>query len=119
MDMLATTSENLHKPETVLGDDTEVVLDSNALMRLFATQEPGGIMRDAQRRREYKRRVKAATELSAAPQRRSTPPRRCSCGVCYTCRENARWEQIFQEKFADPTYYQRGLVCFQSPLHVR
>lgn len=31
--------------------------------------------------------------------------RRCRCGVCETCVENARWERIFQEKFADPTYY--------------
>jgi hypothetical protein len=115
--MLATTSENLSTPETLIGgDDTEVVLDSNALMRLFAAPEAG---QPLHRRREYKRRVKATTELNAAARRRSTPPRRCSCGLCYTCRENARWEQIFQEKFADPTYYQRGLVSFESPLHVR
>jgi len=29
----------------------------------------------------------------------------CTCGVCHTCRDNDRWERIFQEKFADPTYY--------------
>lgn len=36
-------------------------------------------------------------------------PARCTCGVCYTCRDNDRWERIFQEKFADPTYYMRRL----------
>jgi hypothetical protein len=32
--------------------------------------------------------------------------RRCKCGTCALCRDNARWERIFQEKFADSTYYQ-------------
>ena len=31
--------------------------------------------------------------------------RRCRCGICAACIENARWERIFQEKFADPDYY--------------
>ena len=31
--------------------------------------------------------------------------RRCACRQCAVCRDNARWERIFQEKFADPTYY--------------
>ncbi len=31
---------------------------------------------------------------------------RCACGcTCRTCSDNARWERIFQEKFADPGYY--------------
>ena len=35
---------------------------------------------------------------------------RCSCGVCARCRDNARWERIFREKFADPSYYNGGLI---------
>lgn len=35
--------------------------------------------------------------------------RRCQCGNCLQCRENARWERIFQEKFADPNYYSRPM----------
>ena len=31
--------------------------------------------------------------------------RHCKCGICKSCRENRRWEQIFAEKFADPNYY--------------
>jgi|SRR5579862_1405226 len=31
--------------------------------------------------------------------------RRCQCGTCNWCLDNARWERIFNEKFADPTYY--------------
>jgi hypothetical protein len=31
---------------------------------------------------------------------------RCARGcTCRTCSDNARWERIFQEKFADPSYY--------------
>jgi excisionase family DNA binding protein len=32
---------------------------------------------------------------------------RCRCGSCPTCQDGARWERIFQEKFADPDYYTR------------
>jgi hypothetical protein len=36
--------------------------------------------------------------------------RRCKCGNCYKCLEAARWESVFQKKFADPFYYSsRGL----------
>lgn len=30
---------------------------------------------------------------------------RCRCGRCRQCHEDAKWERIFQEKFADPSYY--------------
>lgn len=42
--------------------------------------------------------------------------RRCNCGVCRKCQENARWERIFQAKFADPYYYQRRSISHSSPL---
>ena len=38
-----------------------------------------------------------------APRRKRS---RCACGKCWTCLETARWDSIFQEKFADPTYYE-------------
>jgi len=34
-----------------------------------------------------------------------TKVRRCACGKCRACIDNARWESVFQEKFADPYYY--------------
>jgi hypothetical protein len=41
----------------------------------------------------------------------------CRCGHCQQCLDNARWERIFAEKFADPTYYTSGLVIrTASPL---
>jgi hypothetical protein len=29
----------------------------------------------------------------------------CHCGKCPRCLDNARWERIFREKFADEDYY--------------
>jgi hypothetical protein len=64
-------------------------------------------------------RVRAPAELPPtiyeAPARKSMS-RRCRCGACYQCRENARWERIFQAKFADPDYYSRRSVPHISPL---
>ena len=40
---------------------------------------------------------------------------RCQCGKCPRCLDNARWERIYQEKFADPDYYTpRVPVCGSS-----
>ncbi len=41
---------------------------------------------------------------------------RCTCGVCKVCEENARWEAVFNAKFADPTYYANRGVRVASPL---
>ena len=46
-----------------------------------------------------------------------TAVRRCRCGVCATCADNARWEEIFTRKFADPTYYSRQTLRHASPLN--
>jgi hypothetical protein len=41
--------------------------------------------------------------------------KRCRCGVCCRCQENARWERIFNERFADPEYYkERPAPCGSS-----
>jgi hypothetical protein len=37
---------------------------------------------------------------------------RCRCGQCRMCADNARWERVFQEKFADPDYYKPRSVGF-------
>jgi|HubBroStandDraft_6_1064221.scaffolds.fasta_scaffold3784525_1 hypothetical protein len=41
---------------------------------------------------------------------------RCQCGKCATCLQNARWERIFQEHFADPDYYAPRPVGHASSL---
>jgi hypothetical protein len=40
----------------------------------------------------------------------------CSCGVCVRCRDNAKWNRIFDEKFADPSYYAGISVRHNSSL---
>jgi hypothetical protein len=52
------------------------------------------------------------TERRAAARRRS----RCRCGQCRQCLDDARWNRIFAEKFADPDYYTRRHVRCSSPL---
>ena len=52
--------------------------------------------------------------VPAAPMRR--PRRRCQCGQCRSCAENARWEKIFHDKFADPEYYEPKPIRFGSSL---
>ena len=41
---------------------------------------------------------------------------RCKCGHCRQCLDDARWERIFAEKFADPEYYNRSVMRMASPL---
>jgi hypothetical protein len=40
----------------------------------------------------------------------------CRCGHCKQCLDNARWDRIFAEKFADPEYYTRSVLHMASPL---
>jgi hypothetical protein len=44
------------------------------------------------------------------------PKMRCRCGRCPQCLDNARWDRIFAEKFADPDYYSYRLTRIASPL---
>jgi hypothetical protein len=41
---------------------------------------------------------------------------RCRCGHCKQCIDNARWERIFNEKFADPYYYSARPIRHSSSL---
>jgi hypothetical protein len=88
-------------------------------------------------RREFDRRPRRAVNGAAAQRRRPAmvEPRRrrpkpfetaerapndrrkyCQCGQCRQCLENARWERIFAEKFADPDYYTGPVVRSGSSL---
>jgi hypothetical protein len=61
-----------------------------------------------------RRRGRASTEASRQAAKRVHP--RCQCGSCRQCLDDAKWERIFAEKFADPTYYTRLVVRAASPL---
>jgi hypothetical protein len=41
---------------------------------------------------------------------------RCACGACAQCKENQRWESIYNAKFADPDYYRDRPVRHSSSL---
>jgi hypothetical protein len=64
---------------------------------------------------EQKRAVQAGSS-NYAPPKRNVAMRRCSCGQCPECVMNARWERIFNEKFADPGYYTKSRVRYCSPI---
>jgi hypothetical protein len=61
----------------------------------------------------------SSTQPTMAPAKlpRRVMSKRCQCGHCSTCRDNARWERIFREKFADPTYYALRPVRQRSSLY--
>jgi hypothetical protein len=52
-----------------------------------------------------------------APVAKANGRRNCRCGLCGDCVENARWERVFQTKFADPEYYGGLRVRNTSPLN--
>ena len=50
--------------------------------------------------------VSGARSAAAQPVSRVRQRQYCRCGGCKWCLDNARWERIFNEKFADRSYYQ-------------
>ena len=75
---------------------------------LLASTQPVPRQRAARRMSE---------SVSYAPVTRRTDSGPCACGACAKCKENARWEQIFAAKFADPEYYSARMPPHRSPLH--
>ena len=53
-----------------------------------------------------KGRAREGVRFDFRPALAPDPPR-CRCGKCRQCADEARWERIFSEKFADPEYYTR------------
>jgi hypothetical protein len=61
-------------------------------------------------------RRRASAETVVKPIRVHKAPG-CAIGcTCRTCCDNARWERIFQEKFADPGYYSNPITRNGSSL---
>ena len=46
-------------------------------------------------------------EATKLPAKKFMPRKPCKCGKCAQCLEDARWDEIFESKFADPDYYTR------------
>ena len=55
----------------------------------------------------------APPKMSGAPCHKV---KRCRCGACPRCQEEARWERIFNERFADPDYYKERPAHFGSSM---
>ena len=65
-------------------------------MEITLNENIGALLDEMQLRRQ-----KPVTRLGF----RRAASSRCNCGSCPTCQDNARWERVFNEKFADPEYY--------------
>jgi hypothetical protein len=94
----------------------ELMGDAEILRRLLLQFEPNAGQPRLERRK-YKRRVRSAREIGPEDEAKTSARKRCTCGECVTCRDNARWDRIFNEKFADHDYYKPRSVTFRSPLH--
>jgi len=68
--------------------------------RIIAALKGDAIKSDSERRGQP-RQSRPLKTISAQMERR----KRCMCGTCPACLDNARWEAIFNAKFADPNYY--------------
>lgn len=62
------------------------------------------------------RKAPAQARMPAIARGRISNRRGCQCGTCSKCLDNARWDRIFREKFADPDYYKPKPVPFGSSL---
>ena len=115
MDMSAVKSDSSKNMETIGSSAECVVIDSAAIMSIF--REAQGAVPASSSKSAQRRRVREGAKLHDA-RRRVRSAMQCACGSCHTCRENEKWNRIFQEKFADPDYYAKRSVTFRSPIHM-
>jgi hypothetical protein len=73
---------------------------------------------DSSRKARVAVQARSAVSIQQPKRQRRQPDARCRCGVCRSCLDNARWEKIFREKFADPGYYRFRAPSPASSLHL-
>ena len=56
------------------------------------------------------------TQTQNRDKKRTNPQASCRCQRCAACIDNARWDRIFKEKFADPSYYSKNQGHRSSPM---
>jgi hypothetical protein len=83
--------------------------DIAALLQTLDTPKREGRTRSALKAEQAREQLR---RRAGVPKSRE----RCRCGSCPSCQEDARWDRIFTEKFADPTYYAERLPSLGSPL---
>ena len=92
--------------------------DDRSIKGILASMERSRRRRDASRRTLAPVRGEPTVPVRREPkisvsnsESRTSPVRlnsRCDSGKCATCAvciSNAKWEKVFNEKFADPNYY--------------
>jgi hypothetical protein len=93
-----------------------VSLESQQVLAEILGTLPGPPVKPTSRRR-LRMRPSPPVCVPAPPVRTARQRQaRCSCGTCERCLEDARWERIFNEKFADPSYYRRTAIRHNSAL---
>jgi hypothetical protein len=89
--------------------ESEVLLESPAVLAQLLLEWPSSAPRRAGR-----------LAVQSQPEEIERPhpyhSRVCTCGSCGRCLDNARWNRIFDEKFADPSYYSRMHIRHRSSL---
>lgn len=66
--------------------------------------------------RQVRAKRSAPPSADRIPHARYPRVKRCRCGMCARCLEEARWDRIFNERFADPDYYKARPAHFGSSL---
>ena len=84
----------------------EIATQESIRLLMQACENPGPVRQTAREAGP----APAATQNHRVAQASAKPVSRgrkvrCRCGRCRQCVEDARWERIFVEKFADPNYY--------------
>jgi len=99
-----------------------VLLESAAVLAQLLSAWPASPSRKSIRRAGERRpeppkpTVHAPSLPGEEPGTRQYRSRVCACGGCARCQDNARWNRIFDEKFADPSYYGGIFVRHNSSL---
>jgi hypothetical protein len=84
--------------------------DPRMIEELMATHARISSARQARKKRSE---LPAVNTMAAS---RCPKVKRCRCGACPRCQEEARWDRIFNERFADPNYYKDRPTQFGSSL---
>jgi len=108
-----TAQADLSDPQSIDGLPRNVHTEGDRFERTLqpdlATQQCiEGLLRNSHTERSPRYRIRKTLSTAMIDQP-DLPKQRCRCGNCTTCQDAARWERVFQEKFADPDYYSRGV----------
>jgi hypothetical protein len=99
-------------------DENEVICDRATALEILCTA--AAIEQDPPSRGGAQQPVVATqkrSKLGASRRSRSKGRQRpCQCRLCRACVSNARWERVFNEKFADVEYYGGMRLSHRSPL---